>query len=120
MTLVRLVSGEGVQGHLSLCEPGQCHGCDRGWKELRVDARKGNTFREAFDLKSWVKQYISGHPSCTLDDLKRRLGCSEGGLSVCIHLLVQDFELSGPDPYACGSPNAATYRVLHLPGPPSE
>jgi hypothetical protein len=118
MTLVRLVSREGVQGHLTLCEPGQCPACDNGWEALRADARKGNTFREAFDLKSWIKQHISGHPSCTLDDLKRRLGCSEGVLSVCIHLLVHDFQLSGPNPYACGYYEAATYRVLQLPGPP--
>ena len=120
MTLVQLVLRDATEGHLTLPRPGQCPACDEGWARVRADARKGSNFREALDLKSWVKQYISGHPDCTHDDLQQRLGCSEAVLSVCLHLLVDDFQLSGPDPYACGFHKAATYRVLHLPGPPSE
>jgi len=120
MSLVRIVLRDSAEGHFTLPRPGQCPACDQGWQRVRADARKGNTLPEALDLRSWVKQYVNGHPGCTLDDLQRRLGCSEGVLCVCLHLLVHDFELSGPDPYACGFREDATYRVLHLPGPSSE
>jgi hypothetical protein len=123
MTLVRLISREGDQGHRTLCRPGQCPACDVGWKKLRADAREGDNLKDAWELRNRVKRHVSGHPGCTLSDLYRDLGCSDIPLYICLHLLVQDFELSGPNPYACGAPNeheACTYRMLHLPGPPSE
>jgi hypothetical protein len=116
MTLVRLVTQE---GHLTLCRPGQCAACDRGWESLRADARRADNLKHAWELRSRVKRYISGHPGCTLGDLQRRFDRSDVVLGICLHLLVHDFQLSGPNPYACGH-QASTYRVLHLPGPPSE
>ena len=120
MTLVRLVTQE---GHLTLREPGQCRACDDGWGKLRGDARWGDNLKNAWGLRGQVKRYVSGHPGCTLSDLYRDLRCYDIPLYVCLHLLVQDFELSGPNPYACGAPGdhrECCYRLLHLPGPPSE
>jgi hypothetical protein len=119
MTLVRLVR----PGHLTLCRPGQCPRCDEGWDRLRADARKDDNLKHAWDLRHRVKRYVNGHPGCTLDDLYKGLGCPDIPLYICLHLLVHDFQLIGPDPYACGAPNSdasSTYRVLHLPGPLSE
>ena len=117
MRLVRLVT---QQGHATLREPGECPACDRGWEELRMDARHRDNLQLARELKQPVKRYISGHPGCTFKDLYRRLECPDIPLQICLHLLVHDFQLSGPDPYACGYRKSTTYRVLHLPGPPSE
>jgi len=123
MTLVRLVRRESVHGHLTLAEPGQCPRCDEGWDRLRADARRDDNLKHSWELRHRVRRYVTGHPDCTLADLYRDLECGDIPLYICLHLLVHDFQLSGPDPYACGAPNghkANTYRVLHLPGPPSE
>ena len=123
MTLVRLVRREAVHGHLTLSEPGQCPRCDAAWDRLRADARRDDNLKQAWELRHRVGRYITGHPDCTLADLYRDLECDDIPLYICLHLLVHDFQLSGPDPYACGAPTghkANTYRVLHLPGPPSE
>ncbi len=123
MTLVRLIKQKAALGHITLREPGQCPGCDHGWQALRTDARDGDNLQVAWELRHRVKRYVSGHPGCTLHDLCRDLGCHDIPLYICLHLLVHDFQLTGPDPYACGAPQdhrAPTYRVLHLPGPPSE
>ncbi len=120
MTLVRLVTRE---GHLTLREPGQCPACDDGWRKLRADARWEDNLKNAGELRGQVKRCVSGHPGCSISDLYRDLRCYDIPLYICLHLLVQDFELSGPDPYVCGAPpihDACRYRLLHLPGPPSE
>ena len=123
MTLVRLVRHEHAQGHLTLREPGQCLSCDHGWQALRADARHSDNLKHARQLRHRVKRYVSGHAGCTLGDLYRDLRCDDIPLYICLHLLVHDFQLTGPDPYACGAPqdhDACRYRLLHLPGPRSE
>jgi hypothetical protein len=123
MTLMPIVRHKGEE-HTWLREPGECSGCDAGWEQLKVDTRQDENFNRAWELRSKVRRYVSGYPGCTIEDLKARLYCPDVVLRICLHFLVDDFELSGPDPYACGvptgHPETSTYRVLHLPGPPSE
>lgn len=102
------------QNHQTLSERGMCPGCDDGHDALRADAKYPGNFEKAWKLKARIKRYVRGHPGCSMDDIYRDLRCEDIAMYIAVHWLVENFELKGADPYACGSGTTHTekhYRI---------
>ena len=105
--------------HRTLAEPRECDACDDGWALLEEDALCDGHYERALGYKDRVQTYINRHPHCTMDDLRGHFGCPDATLRICLHLLVDRYEVRGVDPYACGASQGhdqlPTYSTIHLP-----
>jgi hypothetical protein len=115
------IGGNGCQ---VLAEPGLCRYCDDlRERVLGADIKFNGNFKDARELAPKVERYVQGHPNCTLQEIYVELQSGDIPLYIALHMLVDDFRLKGPDPYACGvyiHHESMRYRVMSLPGPPSE
>jgi hypothetical protein len=85
-----------------------------GRRLLNMDARYRDNFKVAMELRKDIKKYVKSHPRCTMDDIYRDLQCTDIPMYIAIHMLVENFELKGPDPYACGAPDGHKAKAYSI------
>jgi hypothetical protein len=90
--------------HTHLLEPKICDDCDDARKILNGDAKAYNlrNYKEARKIKEAIKRYINMHPGCTAQDIYSDpvLQPADIPMYIALHLLIEQFEIMGPDPYA--------------------
>ena len=84
-----------------------CFDCGVGESLCKSDINRNDNFIVAFYLRKRVLNYIRQHDGCSCYDIYVALApCSGIVLYLCLAYLVENLDIVGQNPYACGAPQS--------------